>query len=518
MVERRRAWRAIDADLFRFTTTDLRDLHVALMAAFEDAAVLAPALNLEHVRRALLGSGWDEPVSDDVLQRALDALVGWHLLESTQDHGAHYATPEEFERKNLQWSLTARGEAAIGGLLHALDALRHAVGLQPAVLDAIGDGLSDLAELLATAGTASDARIHIRLAEVESHLTALVTSVRQFNSHLQQLVREDATDDDVFVEVKRRTVAYLEEYVDGVERPQRRVAAAVGRLSDAGVATLFDRALAGANLAPIAGDDPAPAWLDERARRWAALCAWFAPSDGSSPRIIGLLDIARTAIVELLRVLERRWDSRRRSASIAQDYRRLADLFAAVPGEDEAHRLFAAAFGLWPARHAHLGPVDGETRAPTTAWAAAAGVDVVPALRTTGTLVNAGRSRPVADPARWRAHRQRAQAEALASEDAVRLTLATGGAARLSAFGRLPADAFAELLALLGAALDAPSGSDGARRAMSVDGRVEVVLTDPGDHRQATLHTAAGTLRGPDLLVSIRLVADDATMLEATGG
>ncbi|MGH9263578.1 MAG: TIGR02677 family protein [Acidimicrobiales bacterium] len=518
MVERRRAWRAIDADLFRFTTTDLRDLHVALMTAFEDAAVLAPALNLEQVRAALSSTGWDEPVTDDVLQRALQALVDWRLLESTQDHGAHYATPEEFERKNLQWSLTDRGEAAIGGLLHALDALRHAVGLQPAVLDAIGDGLNDLAELLRSTEPGADARVHIRLAEVEGHMASLVASVRQFNSHLQQLVREDATDDDVFVDVKRRTVSYLEEYVDGVERPQRRVATAIERLAaGAGIATVFARALAGANLAPVAGDDPAPAWLAERARRWAALQAWFAPTDGSSPRIAGLLDIARTAIVELLRILERRWDSRRRAASVAEDYRRLAALFVASPGEAEAHRLFGAAFGLWPARHAHLSPADGDARAPSTPWAEADGVEVAPALRTTGTLVNSGRLRPVADPARWRAQRQLAQAEALAAEDTVRGSLVTGGAVRLSAFGRLPAEAFAELLSLLSAALDAPIGSDGARRALSVDGRVEVVLSDPGDHRHAVLHTPAGTLRGPDLLVSITL-AGEPDRLEATGG
>lgn len=518
MVERRRAWRAIDADLFRFTTTDLRDLHVALMTAFEDAAVLAPALNLEQVRAALVDSGWDEPTSDEVLQRALHALVDWRLLESTQDHGAHYATPEEFERKNLQWSLTARGEAAVGGVLHALDALRHAVGLQPAVLDAIGDGLADLADLVSSTEAGADGRIHVRLAEVEGHMASLVTSVRQFNGHLQQLVRDDATGDDIFVDVKRRTISYLEEYVEGVERPQRRVGIAIERLkSGAGAAMLFDRALTGANLAPIAGDDPGPAWLAERARRWAALCAWFAPTDGSAPRITGLLDIARTAIVQLLRVLERRWDSRRRAASVAEDYKRLAALFAAAPGENEAHRLFGAAFGLWSARHAHLSSADGEARAPTTPWAVAAGVDVAPALRTTGTLVNAGRLRPVADPARWRAHRQREQAEALAAEDGVRASLVTGGAARLSAFGRLPAEAFAELLALLSAALDVPIGAGGTRRTLSVDGRVEVVLRDPGDGRQAALHTAAGTLRGPDLLVSITLVGEP-SRLEATGG
>jgi uncharacterized protein (TIGR02677 family) len=518
MVERRRAWRGVDQDLFRFTTTDLRELHVALMAAFEDAAVLAPALNLEQVRAALVESGWDDPVTDEGLQRALDSLVGWRLLEATQDHGARYATPEEFERKNLQWSLTPRGEAAVAGLLHALDALRHAVGLQPAVLDAIADALAELSRLLAMPeGSGVDGQIHLRLAEVEGHLTSLVTSVRQFNGHLQRLVREDATEDGVFVEVKRRTVAYLEEYVEGVERPQRRVAAAVERLADAGVASLFDRALTGANLAPLAGDDPAPAWLAARARRWAALQAWFAPTDGASPRIAGLLHVARTAIIELLRVLERRWDSRRRSASVAHDFQRLAGWFSDAPGEEEAHRLFAAAFGMWPARHAHLPSADGEARAPTTCWADLEGVEVAPALRTSGTLQNRGKVRPVADPGAWRALRQRQQAEQLASHEMVRGSLVSGGTVRLSAFRRLAEDAFAELLLLLAAALDALQDADGARRALSVDGRVEVVLRDPGDGRTAVLHSPAGTLRGPDLLVSIAVLGQ-AEGVEATGG
>ena len=45
---------------------------------------------------------------------------------------------------------------------------------------------------------------------------------------------------------------------------------------------------------------------------------------GVSDASRGLVDVARTAIVELLRVLERRWDNRRRSASIAHDFRSLA--------------------------------------------------------------------------------------------------------------------------------------------------------------------------------------------------
>jgi uncharacterized protein (TIGR02677 family) len=514
----RRIWRGVDADFFRFTTTELRDLHLAVMSAFGDAAVLAAALNLDHVRGALAATGWDEPVDDVTLERALGSLVGWGLLEATQDHAAQYTTPEEFERKNVQWSLTRRGEAAITGVLHALDQLRHSVGLQPAVLDAIGDGLTELAELLVQPSTAeTTARTHIQLAEVEGHLAALVTSVRQFNTHLQRLLREDATDDDVFADIKRRTVAYLEEYVEGVERRHRRLVAAIGRLEGLGVASLLDRALTGANLAPVAGGDPAPSWLEERHRRWAALQAWFAPSDGESPRIAGLLDIARFAIVELLRVLERRWDHRRRSTSVANDFRRLAEWFRVAPGEAEAHRLFGAAFGLWPARHAHLSPNDGEARAPTTPWAEADPVEVAPALRTTGSLAARGRTRPVADPAAIRAARQHSQAAELAAHEHLRLALTTDGVVHLSSFGRLPAAEFTELLDLLATGLDAPLGGDGARRAISTDGRVEITLRDPGDRSTAELQAEHGVLRAPDLLVSIAVIGDVAAQIEAAG-
>jgi len=502
-----RVWRGADADLFRFSTTERRELNIALMAAFDRAATLDPALNIDRVREALTTTGWDLPLDDDVLQRSLDALVEWGLLDVTQDHAAQYATPEEFERKNLQWSLTRRGEAAIGGLLHALDTLRHAIGLQPAVLDAIGDALADLAELLqATESAQADARLHVLLAQVEGHLSSLIASVRQFNNHLQRLMRDDAVDDLVFSDVKRRTIAYLEEYVAGVERPQRRLRTAVERLDVLGVATLFERALGGANLAPVGDDDPGPSWIAERRRRWESLQAWFAPTDTTTARIDGLLGIARTAIVELLRVLERRWDRRRRSASIAHDFRRLAEWFATAPGDDEAHRLFGAAFGMWPARHAHLPPVDGEEVATSASWLSTAPVEVAPALRTTGTLTNRGRVRPVRDPSITRSARLREQAVALAAHHDLQRSLTTTGAARLSTFDGLDSVAFAELLSLLSAALCAPIDTGLARRTLSTDGQVELVLRDPGDGRTATVHTDHGVFTGPDLLVSIRLV------------
>jgi uncharacterized protein (TIGR02677 family) len=152
-------------------------------------------------------------------------------------------------------------------------------------------------------------------------------------------------------------------------------------------------------------------------------------------------------------------------------------------------------------------------------WSETEPVEVAPALRTTGSLTNRGHPRPVGDPRLVRAARQRAQAEQLAAHDALRATLATDGAVPLSGFGRLDPRAFGELLELLAAGLEAPLDADGSRRALSVDGRVEVVLRDPGDGRLATLATDHGVLRGPDLLVSITLTDEvGATVLREVVG
>src|SRR2546421_1866377 len=132
-----RSLRHLPPDLSHLATRKWYDLRVGFMCVFDDSAVLQPALTFEQVRSGLVELGWDEAIDDPQLDQALGMLAGWGLLEASQNHAARYATPEEFERRNLQWSLTAQGQAAIGGVLHALDALRQVAGLEPAVIEAI---------------------------------------------------------------------------------------------------------------------------------------------------------------------------------------------------------------------------------------------------------------------------------------------------------------------------------------------------------------------------------------------
>ena len=513
-----KAWRHVPATMFQFTTTDRADLRIAVLQVFHQASVTEPALTFAQVRAGLDELGYDRAVDDADLDAALQALTGWQLLEMIQDHAARYTTPEEFERRNLRWAPTPHGRAAMAGVLRSLEVLQRAVSLQPAALDAIGDGLADLSDLLARPDVA-DTRISTRLAELEHHLQALVDNVRQFNHELGRLQRDDATSDEVFLDVKQRVTAYLQEFVEGVERPARRIASLIDRLeADPGVAVLHDRALTGANLLQLEGEDPAIAWLEDRARRWEALRAWFATDHGATPQIDRVLEIAKQAILALLRVLERRWESRRRAASLRDDLTVLARWFAAAPTDADAHRLFNAAFGMWPARHHHLLPDDPEDVVPSTPWVAAPAVPVAATLRTSGSTQARGRTVPLGDPAVARARRQAEQAARLADAAAVRGHLLTRGRVSLAVFDELDLDRFDALLELLAAALAAPRADDGTRRAITVDGQVEVVLHPPADPTATCrLMTTQGVLTSPAYEVEIALETDVAEVGDEAG-
>jgi uncharacterized protein (TIGR02677 family) len=217
-----------------------------------------------------------------------------------------------------------------------------------------------------------------------------------------------------------------------------------------------------------------------------------------------LHDVARRAIVSLLQVLDRITESRRRSSSAVQDFRELARWFAAAPREQDLHRLWSAAFGLGPARHAHLMHPDPELIPASTPWTEAPPVEVSALLRTSGRTERFSRTAKVRDIAVVKAARaeqarlERAQLEAAWDQ------LATDGPVRLSAVGALDHTVFERLLDLLGRALSARPDRHGNRRALTTDGRVEIVLQPLTDDRTVMLRTTHGTLTTGDYTVDIR--------------
>ena len=308
--------------MFRFTDGDRGGLYVSILQAFGEANDrMETALGLDDVRARLRSVGWLDALTDEDLHSALGQLSSWDLVDVIQNHTDNYRTATEYERRNLQYSLTRRGEAAFAGVVHAMGVLASTGALQTAVLDAISDRLGDLVAQLGD-DSCTDRRIFGTLAELESHLDTLRENTKRFNGELQRLLRADGAELGTFHEVKAATVAYLQEFLTNLDQRAHAIASRIRQLQDHGVSLLHQRALLGAELPRLAGEDPAPAWLAQRRGRWGGPCAWVLPRDGGGgtvPRGGELPLVARRGRARVVRVPGRGRGERARGRRAATD-------------------------------------------------------------------------------------------------------------------------------------------------------------------------------------------------------
>lgn len=102
--------RRVPPEMFRFTTGETADLNGAVLEAFGVAGEhLETALGLDGVRERLRAVGWVSDLEDEELHETLKRLVKWELLDVVHNHAQNYRTAEEYERRNLHYSLTRRG-------------------------------------------------------------------------------------------------------------------------------------------------------------------------------------------------------------------------------------------------------------------------------------------------------------------------------------------------------------------------------------------------------------------------
>jgi uncharacterized protein (TIGR02677 family) len=144
--------------MFRFTFGERSGMYTAVLHVFGEANErLETTLGLDNVADRMAQLGWSGVLAEADLFDVLKQLREWRLLDVTQNHAGSYRTDED-ERRNLQYSLTRHGEAALAGIEHAAAVLASTGALQTAVLDAIHDRLIDLGRLLLDPAASSQVR------------------------------------------------------------------------------------------------------------------------------------------------------------------------------------------------------------------------------------------------------------------------------------------------------------------------------------------------------------------------
>ncbi|MCL2464034.1 MAG: TIGR02677 family protein, partial [Micrococcales bacterium] len=300
-------------------------------------------------------------------------------------------TVQEYLTNRARYQLTPQGELVhrhIEELLTYTDGARE---VSSEMLPSILKGLQDLSHAVDQGLAAADPReLAAQITTLFAQFEVLVSSTRQFYSYLNQVLTRFDLGRDEFVLFKSALIGYLQLFVDEIARHMPQVADHIVTLMPQ-VETLCARAGVDQRLIGLDG---------EKARRapglqvgdWASLHAWFVGSPSRRSDADNVRRLATEAMRSLLTNLRRISVGADRRQSRYSDQVMLARWFGAAD-DSTAHRLWEAAFGLYPARHlAFRADPEGDPVPATRSWWSSAAAEVPVSLRTHGERHSGGRS------------------------------------------------------------------------------------------------------------------------------
>ncbi len=315
------------------------------------------------------------------------------------EHGNLARSPRETEARSLKEYLTTRSRYQLtqrGELVHRQveELLGHTESAREVSTEMLGGILAGLESLAARveAGLAdADPReVSVTIGTLFAQFELLVGSTRQFYTYLSQVLSRFDLGRDEFVLFKAALLGYLQRFVDDVSQHMPQLGDLLVRL-EPDVPALCARANAGERLVGLDGEEAGrAAGLDPD--DWVSLRAWFVGAAGRRSDAENVRRLATDAMRSLLVNLRRIAGSADREQSRYADLLHLARWFE-ESSDTAAHELWAAAFGLYSARHLAFLADDDSAPVPATAsWWQTPVAEVPVALRRHGARTAGGRS------------------------------------------------------------------------------------------------------------------------------
>lgn len=427
--------------LFRYLTADESADYLAIMDLF--SATLLVDLSAAEVTVQLAERAW--AIDCDTVEARCRQLVAWgNLVPAVRD--ARVSTVADYIRSRSRYQVSKLGgrlhrEAV--AILHASDGARE---VARELLGQIVQSLERILQMLDRPEVDAEA-LAGEVTTVFGNQRLFTDSVRDFYAYLSGILSRYDLGGEEYAQFKELLLVYIDLITADVNRHAPAVAHRVNLVLKQ-IDPLLDVL---ARLPGLTLPDGTPV---ERAQGrtnqdWEELAFWYDALRGSGPE--QLRAAAGQALGQLITNAKRLLDSSGTGFSRRADFLRLARWFS-VADDDGAHRLYAAAFGAYPARHLLFGPEEPDPRiGPMTSWWDSDPVSVPVSLRERGDRAIRGRSSRVPDPTADRlrliaeAQREAEQRQTAASELAV-----TGSLHRATispAARNLLLDLIAELLA-----------------------------------------------------------------------
>nr|WP_243789295.1 DUF2397 domain-containing protein [Saccharopolyspora gloriosae] len=484
-----------------FTSTLLADLSIG-----EVTAALAAA-----EREGRIDPGESE--LDTVVERLKQLRLWGNLVLGRRETIA--ASIAEFQHGSVRYQvskLAVRVQRDVDALLRVPEGARE---VSRELLPAIERGLGEIGSALSSAVAAERAepgskrarRTRERLAE---HVTTvflqhaeLAATVRDFYAYLGEVVTRHHLAPDEISGFRNLLVEYIQMVVEDVLRHTETIAGSLAGL--AGVRGELIRLLGPADQL---GTEVERA-RGRTAADWQELTDWFVDAPGRPSQVAALREATARAIGSLLASVKRATSGGGLLPGRRGELLKLARWFDEAE-QPEAHRIYAAAFGLYSARHLLPAP-DYDSDNHDVPWRDGPVQDVTVSVRSRGDRGARGRtSRVLDDPMTEESLLAEAREED-ARRGAAVAELASAGAALADT--RLSGEALGVLCELMTLAMAQRDSSEDPGSALDPVHRLRVTIRpEPGTHTK--ISSAAGTLTLTDAVLDVH--GDGAIPAEAT--
>lgn len=496
---------ASDWTVFALSEELARERYAALLAALDELSTRGPMFTLAEIMQRLRMVEFYDPLTETDLRVLLDQLALWGFVGPFRDFAAPLRSYQGVVGRQEAWALTRRGRSIVTAVRNAVGSVDRALQLPSRLLDSVEQTVRTL--LAHTRDTAEHGLLDADLGDVGTRIAELQRVTADFYDALGQLVQSDVTNDEVFDGNRDRIIEALRQFAREYDRALVRVDAALTALRDVGHRHVVRCAVVHAGLLEQAAQHQ---WVSERLSLLSALEAWFVPR-GSVHRLI---ESAYGAVNTLLNAIDRRYTARLRGSDLSVDFRVLAQSLHRQADDDEAYRVYAAAFGDWPAWHVVAGAAEEDVEHSLTTAAGPVPFVVELTLREHERYGPVGgRPQKIVDTA---AEREQALIAARAhAEDQRRRAqaLVTPGEVGLDHFAGLDDDAAAALFDAVQLALDMVDPATGTGQFEADEAGVLVTVRIVDLEERVTVQLAAGLLCGPDL----RLTVSDLQLTADTG-
>jgi uncharacterized protein (TIGR02677 family) len=463
--------RASAPDLDRLTaytylTVPDRRTYLAIMRVF--AGTLLADLSAHDVAERLPGN-----LSADAVAVKLENLKTWgNLLPSSRPVKA--SSIREYQRVRSRYQLSTLGERIQRQAEEVLASADAAREVSREMLGLVARGLRELQAQARVPGGADPGESLERISTLFAQFGQFADSVRDFYAFLGQVIFRYDLDAAEFSGFKELLLDYAETITDDVAffTPQIEqsltglwpyLPGLLRRIDEA------DQGLSALRRAEIEVQRSRGRSLED----WVSLRAWFFDEAGEGSQVSQLRDATLRALQALLVNAKRMIRSATGEVSRRGDLLKLARWFDETD-DATAHDMFAAAFGLFGARH--LGVAAEEDDLPaTTSWWEAPVAPVPVALRERGSRAPRGRAAGAED---YGQQRERLREEAALAAERQRTAAAELRAAAPSlAAVRLTPAATGLLLDLVARALAAAAPGFASAAGADDDLGITVTLT-----------------------------------------